>query len=593
MPAVPFLPKNAPFTAEDIDVLNQLVQRSTPLQRSWLSGFLAGLDAAQGAVGAVAQAQAPRPREPLTILYGSESGNAEALALKTKKLASKQNFDAKVVDMADASVATIAKSKNLIVYISTWGEGDPPQRAEDFYKALLAEDAPRFDGVRFAVLALGDTAYVNFCETGRQIDTRLEALGGKRLHARQDLDLDFQKQAAAWTEKALEAFAPPEPAGATTVVHVDFKGPGGLDDDEERFTAESPAQAEITALINLNGTGSSRETWHAEFAVEDPGFVYKPGDAIGLYPENDADIADELLATVGLSGDTALRTKLVQSLDITTLSRPLVDGYAKLTGRADVAALLEGDALARFSADHQLLDLFVAHPEKLTAEQLTGLLRPLPGRLYSVASSLKAHPGEAHLLVGAVRWSSHGRARKGVASTFLADRRKVGDTARIYIKPNRHFGLPADGNTPIIMIGAGTGVAPYRGFIEERAENGDSGKSWLFFGERNFSYDFLYQLEWQDHLASGTLSRIDVAFSRDQPEKIYVQTRLWERRDELLRWIDDGAHIYVCGDEKGMAKDVDTTLARILAETAKGDEEAGRAKLKELSKAGRYQRDVY
>jgi len=596
--AVPFLPKNAPFTAEDIDVLNQLVQRSTPLQRSWLSGFLAGLDAAQGQGGAAvaqATAQAPRPRQPLTILYGSESGNTEALAMKAKKLAAKLSFDAKVIDMADADLAAIAKSKNLLVYISTWGEGDPPQRAADFHKALMADDAPRFEGVRFAVLALGDTAYVNFCQTGRQIDARLEALGGSRAADRQDLDLDFQKAAAAWTDKALEVFAPPADAQqATTVVHVDFKGaPAAEDDDEPRFTAENPVEAEIAALVNLNGTGSTRETWHAEFAVEEPGFVYKPGDAIGLYPENDPALAEDLLKAVGLTGDDVLKQKLVKSFDITTLSRPAVDGYAKLTGRTDVAKLLEGDELARFAADRQLIDLFETFPEKLTADQLAKLLRPLPGRLYSVASSLKAHPGEAHLLVGAVRWTSHGRARNGVTSTYLADRCKVGGKARIYIKPNRHFGLPADGDRPIVMIGAGTGVAPYRGFIEERAETGAAGRSWLFFGERNFSNDFLYQLEWQDHLASGTLSRIDVAFSRDQPEKIYVQHRLWERREELLKWLDDGAHIYVCGDEKGMAKDVDATLVRILAETAKGDEEAGRAKLKELTKAGRYQRDVY
>jgi sulfite reductase (NADPH) flavoprotein alpha-component len=595
--AVPFLPKNAPFTAEDIDVLNQLVQRATPLQRSWLSGFLAGLDAAQGqaagSVAAAAMAPAARPRQPLTILYGSESGNTEALAMKAKKLAAKQNFDARIVDMADADLAAIAKSKNLIVYISTWGEGDPPQRAVDFHKALMADGAPRFEGVRFAVLALGDTAYVNFCQTGKEIDARLEALGGTRVADRQDLDLDFQKAAAAWTDKALEIIAPAEPT-ANTVVHVDFKGaPAADEDDEPRFTAENPIEAEISALINLNGTGSTRETWHAEFAVDDPGFVYKPGDAIGLYPENEPELAADLLKAVGLSGDAALAKKLTTSFDITTLSRPLVDGYAKLTGRKDVAKLLEDGELARFASDRQLIDLFEAFPETLASDQLVKLLRPLPGRLYSVASSLKAHAGEAHLLVGAVRWTSHGRTRKGVTSTYLADRCKVGGKARIYIKPNRHFGLPADGDRPIIMIGAGTGVAPYRGFIEERAETGAKGRSWLFFGERNFTNDFLYQLEWQDHLASGALARIDVAFSRDQPEKIYVQTRLWERREELLKWLDDGAHIYVCGDEKGMAKDVDTTLARILAETAKGDEEAGRAKLKELAKAGRYQRDVY
>jgi len=596
--AVPFLPKNAPFTAEDIDVLNQLVQRATPLQRSWLSGFLAGLDAAQGGgaqAGIVAAPQqAARPRTPLTILYGSESGNTETLALKTKKLAAKLNYDAKVVDMADADLAAIAKVKNLIVYISTWGEGDPPQRAADFYAALMADGAPRFEGVRFAVLALGDTAYVNFCETGRRIDARLEALGAVRAADRQDLDLDFQKAAAAWTDKALEVFAPADAPPANTVVHVDFKGaPAADEDDEPRFTAENPIEAEVATLVNLNGTGSTRETWHVEFAVDDPAFVYKPGDAIGLYPENDPALAEDMLKAVGLAGDAALKQRLVTSFDITTLSRPAVDGYAKLTGRKDVAKLLEDGELAKFASDRQLIDLFESFPEKLAADQFVKLLRPLPGRLYSVASSLKAHAGEAHLLVGAVRWSSHGRARNGVTSTYLADRCKAGTKARIYVKPNKHFGLPADGARPIVMIGAGTGIAPYRGFIEERAENGDKGKSWLFFGERNFSNDFLYQLEWQDHLASGTLSRIDVAFSRDQPEKIYVQHRLWEHRDELLKWLDDGAHIYVCGDEKGMAKDVDAMLVKILAGKAKGDEEAGRATLKELTKAGRYQRDVY
>jgi sulfite reductase (NADPH) flavoprotein alpha-component len=299
------------------------------------------------------------------------------------------------------------------------------------------------------------------------------------------------------------------------------------------------------------------------------------------------------LKAVGLSSDAALLLKLQKSYDVTTLSRATVENYAKLTGRADVKALLEGEAYSKFAADRQLVDLFETYSEKLTPEQLTSLLRPLPGRLYSVASSLKAHPGEAHLLVGAVRWESHGKVRKGVSSTYLGERRKVGSTAKIYVKPNRHYRLPADGHTPIIMIGAGTGVAPYRAFIEERVATGAKGKSWLFFGERNFTNDFLYQLEWQDYLASGDLTRIDLAFSRDQPEKIYVQHRLWERRTEISGWLSEGAHLYVCGDEKGMAKDVDATLVKILAEAAKGDEDAGRAKLKELTKAGRYQRDVY
>lgn len=592
MTATPLLPKNAPFSPDDIEALNKVVSRSTPQQRSWLAGFFAGFEAAQG--GAAMPAAAAKPRAPLTILYASESGNCESLALKAKKTAQKHGLDAKVFDMADADMALLAKSKNILVFAATWGEGDPPARAVDFYTALMSDAAPRLDDARFAVLALGDTAYVQFCAVGKAIDARLEALGAKRAADRVDLDLDFAKQAVAWTDGALAKLAPADAPASGTVVHVDFTGGGGHadEDDEPAFTAESPLEAEISALTNLNGTGSSRETWHVELAFDDPRFQYQPGDAIGVLPENNPELVDQLLRATGLASDASLLLKIQKGYDVTTLSRAAVDNYAKLTGRADVKALLEGDAFAKFSADRQLVDLFEAYSEKLTAEQLLSQLRPLPGRLYSVASSIKAHPGEAHLTIGAVRWASHGKKRGGVASTYFADRRKVGSTARIYVKPNKHYRLPADGNTPIIMIGAGTGIAPYRGFIEERAELGATGKSWLFFGERNFTNDFLYQLDWQDHKASGALTNIDVAFSRDQPEKIYVQHRLWERRDELLSWIADGAHIYVCGDEKGMAKDVDATLVKILG-GPNVDEEAGRAKLKELTKANRYQRDVY
>lgn len=593
MTSIPILPRNAPFLPEDIDMLNTVVARSTQQQRSWLAGFFAGFEAAQSG-GAQQAVPAAKPRVPMSIIYASESGNSEALALKAKKAAQKQGIDAKVFDMADIDIQSLAKHKNIVVYAATWGEGDPPSRAVDFYQALMSDAAPRLDGAKFAVLALGDTAYVNFCSVGRAIDERLEQLGGERVASRVDLDLDYAKQAAEWTEASLAKFVPADVAASGTVVHVNFAGgQAHLEDGEPEFTAENPLEAEISALVNLNGTGSSRETWHSEFAFDAPGFSYQPGDAIGLLPENDPELVDDLLKTVGLASDAALLLKIQKSFDVTTLSRATVENYAKLTGRDDVKALLAGEAYTKFAADRQLLDLFEAFPEKLTAEQLLGLLRPLPGRLYSVASSLKAHPGEAHLLVGAVRWKSHNRVRKGVSSTYLGERRKVGQSARIYVKPNRHYRLPADGHTPIIMVGAGTGVAPYRAFIEERVATGAKGKSWLFFGERNFTNDFLYQLEWQDYLASGDLTKIDTAFSRDQPEKIYVQHRLWEKREEVAGWLKDGAHFYVCGDEKGMAKDVDRTLVKILAESAKGDEDAGRAKLKELTKAGRYQRDVY
>ncbi len=595
MTAAPLLPRNAPFSPEDIDTLNTVVSRTTAQQRAWLAGFFAGYEAAQGGQQLPQAVAPPKARQPLTVIYGSESGNAEALALKVKKLSQKHGLDARIYDMADADLSVLAKAKNLMVFVSTWGEGDPPGRAVDFYTALMSDAAPRLDkSLRFAVLALGDTAYAQFCAVGRAIDARLEALGATRAADRIDLDLDFAKKAAEWTEGALTKLAPAEVGVSATVVHVDFKGGAQpFDDEEPAFTAEHPLEGEIAALINLNGTGSTRETWHVEIAADAPGFSYAPGDAIGVLPENDPALALELAEVVGLGADGGVVQKLRQSFDVTTLSRNLIEAYAKLTGRSDVAKLADPKAFAEFAADRQLIDLIETYSEKLAPEQLFGLLRPLPGRLYSVASSPNAHSGEAHLLVGAVRWESHGRKRGGVASTYLADRCRVGDKVRIYVKPNRHFRLPEDSARPIVMIGAGTGVAPYRAFIEERVEQGAKGKSWLVFGERNYTFDFLYQLEWQEHLASGALSRIDVAFSRDQPEKIYVQQRLWEHRAELLKWIEDGTHIYVCGDEKGMGRDVDVMLTRILGEAAQGDEEAGRAKLKELAKAGRYQRDVY
>ena len=581
------LPKTAPFAPEQIEALNTVVADSTPLQRSWLAGFLAGVEAAGGQ--AAQPAGGARPRVPLTLLYGSESGNAEGLALKARKLAQRSGFDARVIDMADADPEMLAKAQNLVVFVATWGEGDPPQRAADFYAKLVSDGAPRLEGLKFAVLSLGDTAYANFCSVGQTIDARLEALGAQRAANRIDLDLDFAKKAADWTERTLTTLAPAE-ADAATVVHVDFRNPAT---DEPAFTPEAPLEAEITAAVNLNGTGSSSETWHIELVTDAPGYSYEPGDAIGVIPENEADLAAELANVVGLGGNADLIAKLAKGHDITTLTRPVVQAYAKLTGRSDVEALADAEAFKRFAADRQLVDLFAEFPEALSEEQLLGLLRPLPPRLYSVASSAKAHAGETHLLVSAVRWQSHGRQRKGVTSTWLADRRKVGDRISVYVKRNRHFRLPKDTTRPIIMIGAGTGVAPYRAFVEERAETDTSSPSWLFFGARNYTNDFLYQLEWQEHLQTRALGRIDVAFSRDQPEKIYVQDRLWAKRDEIRGWIADGAHVYLCGDEKGLGRDVDATLARILAEPKNEPIEAGKAQLNELLRASRYQRDVY
>jgi sulfite reductase (NADPH) flavoprotein alpha-component len=584
------LPKTAPFSPKEIEALSSIVARSSPQQRTWLSGFLAGVDASRE--GVPASAPEKRVREKLLIVYASETGNAEGLALKARKLATKQGFDVKLLDMADADLDTFAKATNLIVMAATWGEGDPPERAAAFYNSLMSSDAPQLPNLRFAVLGLGDTAYVNFCETGRLLDLRLEELGAKRAADRIELDLDYAKQAAAWTEQTLGLLAPADGASPeATVVHVDFAA-GSLADeaDDPLFDAVNPLAAEITEIVNLNGTGSSSETWHVELSTDEAGYSYLPGDAIAIAPQNDPQVAEQLMAAAGLDGSTDLANRLISDFDITTLTRPIIKAYADLTGRADVAALAEPDQFPAYAGDRQIIDLIAEHPETLTQDQLTGLLRPLPTRLYSVASSMSAHPGETHLLVSAVRWQSHGRQRNGVASHWLAGRQS-GDIVNLHVKPNRHFRLPIETERPIIMIGAGTGVAPYRAFVEERAAQEATSKSWLFFGARNYTTDFLYQLDWQEHMEDGFLINLDVAFSRDQPEKIYVQDRLAARADELRGWIGDGAHIYVCGDEKTMARDVETTLIDILGNGT--DAEAGRERLEELRRADRYQRDVY
>jgi sulfite reductase (NADPH) flavoprotein alpha-component len=575
---------STPFAEDQLDLIRRLLSGATAEQRQWLSGYIAGFQAATEAPGA--PSAPPTARPSLMILYATESGNAEALGAAARKSATRLGFAAKVVDMADTSPEQLAKAGNLLVIASTWGEGDPPQRAEAFLAGLNADNAPRLPDLRFAVLALGDRAYARFCETGKQIDARLEALGAKRVATRIDCDLDYQKPAAAWIDATLREIAPAEDAGAA-VIHVDFVRPPA--EDRARVV-----DAEITARIDLNSSRSDVETYHVELSLAGSGLRYEPGDSLGFVPRNDPALVEDVLRVAGLSGDAALHTALSERFDITTLTHTQLADYAALTGDAGLRALAGDEARsAEFLSDRQFVDLLEAVPTALAAEQLTGLLRPLPPRLYSVASSQAVVGDEAHLLIGAVRWSSHGRARHGVATIDVAERRGLGGTLPVYVKPNPHFRLPTDPATPIIMIGPGTGVAPFRAFLQHREATGARSPSWLFFGARRFTHDFLYQLEWQDWLKSGVLNRIDLAFSRDQRAKIYVQDRLWTGRRDVFAWLEDGAHVYVCGDAKAMAKDVHATLLRIIADQSGRDDDGAAVYLREAQRAGRYLRDVY
>jgi sulfite reductase (NADPH) flavoprotein alpha-component len=580
------LPRSAPFGDDDLASLDRVLGSASPVQRAWLAGFLAGLDAGAGTGQAAQPAAPPKAAEPLTILFASESGNAERLANDAGKLARKSGFKPSVVDFADLDMATLAKAKRLLVIAATWGEGDPPSRAVRAYNEMMGEGAPRLDGVEFGVLGLGDTAYVEFCELGKHIDARLEALGGKRAVDRVDLDLDFETPAANWIKGALETLAPAAASPADNVVALDFGSRGGAEISRE------PVAAEVSEHINLSSMRSDKEVVHLALDFGGTAPAYEPGDALEVFPENDPELVEAVLTSAGLTGEDALRDALLRERDITTLSPNTLDKFVAATGHAGAKALVAEGGVRSWVEGRQLVDLLEAFPASLSAEQLTGLTRPLPPRAYSIASSRKEVGEEAHLLVAATRYTTHGRARKGVASTFIADRLKTGATLRARVRQNKHFRLP-DPASDIIMVGPGTGVAPFRAFVQERRAIGAGGRNWLFFGDRHFLYDFAYQLEWQEALADGSLTRIDLAFSRDQPEKVYVQDRIWERRRDLVEWIEGGARFYVCGDADAMAKDVRSTLERAFADVKAVSPEAAAEIVSGLERDKRYLTDVY
>ena len=577
------IPKTAPFAEEEIDLLNRVVGTASPIQRAWLAGFLAGVDATGGLLAPQPLAPA-RPAEPLTIVYASESGNSEKLAGDIAKAARKNGLKPTIIDMADLELSALASAKRLVVFAATWGEGEPPARAVHTYNALMGEGAPRLDGVEFGVLALGDTAYAEFCAIGKKIDERLAALGGKRVVDRVDCDLDFAEPAARWIGDAVKILTPPNAGGR--VIEVDFGA------KPASAPSSDIVEAEIIEHVDLNSSRSDKETVHLALAFEGGAPTYEPGDSLDLYAENDPAYVDELLKSAGLASDDKLRTEFIKSRDVTTLSAKTVETYAEKTGHQYVKALIADGQVKEWIAGRQLIDLIETFPIALDAETLRALTRPLAPRAYSIASSRREVGDEAHLLISAVRYESHGRARKGVASNFVAERLKRGGHVRVKVKPNRHFSLPAP-DKDIIMVGPGTGVAPFRAFVQERRATEATGKSWLFFGDRTFTHDFLYQLDWQEALSGGTLTQMDVAFSRDTPEKIYVQHKIWDRRAELVEWLDKGAYFYVCGDAKAMAKDVRAALVRAYGDVKSLSPEAAEQAVATLEREKRYLQDTY
>jgi sulfite reductase (NADPH) flavoprotein alpha-component len=597
--------------------LKTLTASLNPAQTTWVSGFFAGLDYAARADllpenGAADTspisdpANAPSTRT-LTVLYGTETGNSAALATTLSKQAAACGLSVTMHDMAAYKYRQLRNEQDLVIIASTYGEGDPPQSAAGFFEFIEGHKAPKLPDLRFAVLALGDSTYEYYCEAGKRLDRRLEELGAHRLKPRVDCDVDYDEPAAAWIADIVANLDNRQSRiGAAT---IPAQPASSAQTQATVFDKRNPFPATIIENIVLTGRGSSKETRHVELSLEDSGLTYEPGDALGLMPSNDPACVDAVLAALDLTPSTLVKIRgestplgdaLRLGLEITTLTPRFLDHWTTISDADALVRLTQADHAderASFIRSHHIIDVIRQFPvNKIDAETFVAGLRPLQPRLYSIASSLAVAPDEAHLTVATVRYDLHGEPRQGVASGHLATRAELDGQLPVYIQKNPHFRLPAD-DVPIIMIGAGTGIVPYRAFMQEREARGSSGLSWLFFGERNFRTDFLYQTEWQSLIKDGILNRMDVAFSRDRNTdgggKVYVQHRLKERSRDLFAWLEEGAHLYVCSDAARLAPDVHLALAAIVAEEGGLGAAAAEDYLQRLQRDRRYQRDVY
>ncbi|VWA44530.1 assimilatory sulfite reductase (NADPH) flavoprotein subunit [Bacillus altitudinis] len=597
---------NSPFSQEQAELLNQLLPTLTDQQKIWLTGYLSAQAALAGSEAVTPAPSAAAPVQPVskdvTVLYGSQTGNSEGLAKKTAQHLEEKGFQVTLSSMSDFKPNNLKKINNLLVIVSTHGEGDPPDNALSFHEYVHGRRAPKLDHLSFSVLSLGDSSYEFFCQTGKEFDERFKELGGTRLFDRVDCDLDYDEPFSEWLQGVASSLSEGE------AVSIPQESAGVNNQAVSEYSRTNPFYAEVLENINLNGRGSNKETRHLELSLEGSGLVYEPGDSLGIYPTNNPALVDELIQTCGWNeeeavtvhknGDTLpLKNALTSHFEITVLTKPLLQKIATLTKSESLHALLEEgneEKLKEYIAGRDLVDAARDFgPFEGTAAEFTSILRKIPARLYSIASSLKANDEEVHLTIGAVRYDAHGRERQGVCSILCAERLQPGDTLPVYIQHNQNFKLPQDPDTPIIMVGPGTGIAPFRSFMQEREEMGANGKSWLFFGDQHFVTDFLYQTEWQKWLKDGVLTKMDVAFSRDTEEKVYVQHQMKKQSKELFEWLEQGAYVYICGDEKHMAHDVHNTLLSIIQEEGAMSKEKAESYLANLQQQKRYQRDVY
>lgn len=602
---------NSPFNEEQAAQLNQLLQSLTPEQRLWLSGYLAANQQAsttsdntqqiQQVSEAAPSAEAVKPRD-ITVLYGSETGNAQSLAELLDQRLTENGYTVTLSSMDAFKTKELKKVEDLFIVSATHGEGDPPDNAITFHEFLHSRKAPKLEGVRYSVLALGDESYEFFCQTGKDFDARLAELGGERLTDRVDCDLDFDEPAENWMQNVLEALSGPNDNRATVAETTETVQSA----KEKKYSKSNPYEAEVLENINLTGRGSNKEVRHVELLLDNYGEGFEPGDCLAIIPENDPVIVTQLISLLGWDpeltveidnkGNTASLTEaFTEHFEITKLTIPLVKKLAELVDDESLNAKLAEDGWVQtYVEGRDLIDFFKAYnASNIQPSDLLEALRKLPAREYSIASSYKANPDEVHITVGAVRYNAHDRDREGVCSIQLAERVQPGDTVKMYLKKKPNFKFPFEEDKKVIMIGPGTGVAPFRSYLEEREELDLKGNTWLFFGEQHFTTDFLYQTDWQTWLNDGILSKLDVAFSRDTDEKVYVQHRIEENSELFFQWLEEGAAIYVCGDEKYMAKDVNEAILRVIAKEGNMSEADAEAYLNQMKTEKRYQRDIY
>ena len=591
-----------PLNPDQLTRLQAATSDYSPTQLAWLSGYFWGLvnqpsGVATTAVSTPVQAETPT----ITLISASQTGNARRLAEQLREDLQAAELPVNLVSAGDYKFKQIAQEKLLVIITSTQGEGEVPEESVALYKYLMSKKAPKLNDTAFAIFGLGDTSYEFFSQAGKDFDTRLAELGASRLLDRVDADVDYAEAAAAWRKQvvaALKARAPAAPTAVTANVAgqtTPIEGP--------HYTKEAPLTASLSANQKITGRDSDKDVRHIEIDLGDSGLRYQPGDALGVWFENDPALVQELLEQVSLTGEEVvnvhgqmlpLAEALQKHYELTVNTPQITEQYAKLAGDEALLSLISDKAhLQQYVSNTPIVDMARFVPTSLSAEQLIALLRPLTPRLYSIASSQAENETEVHITVGAVRYEIEGRSRSGGASGYLSDRLEEEGNIRVFIEHNDNFRLPANPETPVIMIGPGTGIAPFRAFMQQRDAEGAAGKNWLFFGNPHFTEDFLYQVEWQNYVKEGLLTNIDLAWSRDQKEKVYVQDKIRAKGAEVWRWIQEGAHIYVCGDANRMAKDVEQTLLEVVAEHGGMDIESADEFLSELRIERRYQRDVY